>query len=427
MLSDLVGQLRAHARESLFANAYYLIANNFVSSALGFLFLTGLTRLFPEDVVGKTGALFASITLVALFSNLGLGYGLIRFLPNELRRRSGLLNTGLLLSAVAGIGGAGVLLAIERLRSGDSGFFASPLNASVLIVAGATMTASGVLNEAFVGLGKSRYVFVKDTAMAVVRLGLLLPAWLLSADLLGLLTVWTAAPVVGLLVGLVFLTPRAVRRYRVTEFASARAVMPMFGFATANHVTNLVWYVPRSVLPILVLAIAGAVPAAHFYATWTLILSIGVVPTSMALALFSHGSSRKGRLDRDARRVMKTALILGGVAVLAMVGLGKPILSLFGAAYAQEGWILLVLLSVAIFPFTVNIITMAVLRVRGQLWRMLLLVSVIALVTLGLSWGLLEPLGLPAVGIAWLAAHSLGATVAAWWLMRDTLPSSKAA
>jgi len=427
MLSDLVGQLRAHVQESLFANAYYLIANNFISSALGFLFLTGLTRLFSEDIVGKAGALFASITLVALFSNLGLGYGLIRFLPNELRRRSGLLNTSLLLSAVAGIGGAGVLLAIERLRSGESAFLASPVNMSVLIVAGATMTASGVLNEAFIGLGKSQYVFVKDTAMAVVRLGLLVPAWLLSAELLGLLTVWTAAAVVGLLVGLVFLTPRAVRPYRVTEFAMARAVMPMLGFATGNHVTNLMWQLPRSVLPILVLGIAGAVPAAHFYATWTLILSIGVVPTSMALALFSHGSSGKGRLERDTPRVMKTALILGGVAVLAMVGLGKPILSLFGAAYAQEGWVLLVLLSVAIFPFTINIITIAVLRVRGQLRRMLLLVSVIALITLGLSWRLLEPLGLPGVGIAWLAAHSVGAVAAAWWLMRGSMPSPETA
>src|SRR3990172_289079 len=82
------------ARYSLFCNAGYLMGVDVVNSLGGFLFWGIGTRVYPPESVGIAAAVLSSGTFIASLAGLGLGVGLIRFLP-ESKNPSRLLNTSL--------------------------------------------------------------------------------------------------------------------------------------------------------------------------------------------------------------------------------------------------------------------------------------------------------------------------------------------
>jgi O-antigen/teichoic acid export membrane protein len=87
----LTGALR-RLREPLYANAAYLFGVTAVSSLTGFFFLGIAARLYDPEAVGLATAGISAVALVAGIANLGLGNGLVRYLP-EARSPVRLLNT----------------------------------------------------------------------------------------------------------------------------------------------------------------------------------------------------------------------------------------------------------------------------------------------------------------------------------------------
>ena len=98
-LRTLIEQLRL----PLFRNAAYLWLNTIVLSGFGFVFWGTSARLYPADAVGYGASAIAAITLVAGLSHLGLGFGIIRFLPERRQSAVGLINSALLATAIASL------------------------------------------------------------------------------------------------------------------------------------------------------------------------------------------------------------------------------------------------------------------------------------------------------------------------------------
>jgi len=85
--------------DSLYKNSIYLILSTGVMAVFAFFFWMINTRLYSTEQVGIGTILLSIMTLISSFSNLGLGTGLIRYLPTSERKKM-LLSVGLLKKAL---------------------------------------------------------------------------------------------------------------------------------------------------------------------------------------------------------------------------------------------------------------------------------------------------------------------------------------
>ena len=96
---------------------------------------------------------------------------------------------------------------------------------------------------------------------------------------------------------------------------------------------------------------------------------------------------------------------------------GEEILGLFGPAYAHHGIHLLWVLTIASIPDAITNLYVPVLRVRGRLRAAGTLTMSMAGVALAGAWLAAPGGGLTGIGLAWLAAQSLGSA----WVAFDVL------
>ena len=74
------------SNDSLYRNSIYLMLNTGVMAVFGFFFWMINARLYSAEQVGIGTTLISIMTLISSFSVLGLGTGLIRYLPTSERK-----------------------------------------------------------------------------------------------------------------------------------------------------------------------------------------------------------------------------------------------------------------------------------------------------------------------------------------------------
>ena len=77
----------------LYSNALYLMIARVGAPLLGFAFWIRVARFYSPQDVGLASASIAAMMLLAAFSHLGLGVGLIRFLPHSGKSANSMINT----------------------------------------------------------------------------------------------------------------------------------------------------------------------------------------------------------------------------------------------------------------------------------------------------------------------------------------------
>ena len=88
---------------SLYRNAAYLAVSNGLGGLLGFVFWTAAANLYSTEEVGIASAIIAALGLIGAISNIGLGWGIVRFLPDDDKHASTIINTGLILCLVTSV------------------------------------------------------------------------------------------------------------------------------------------------------------------------------------------------------------------------------------------------------------------------------------------------------------------------------------
>ena len=92
-----------HAKQSsLYGNALFLMLNSVVTSLLGFVFWHIMAANFTPNEVGIGSTLISLSTLLGTLSSIGLGLGLIRFVPLE-RNPCELVNTAFTITGIMAI------------------------------------------------------------------------------------------------------------------------------------------------------------------------------------------------------------------------------------------------------------------------------------------------------------------------------------
>src|SRR3990172_2254967 len=86
----------------LYTNVLYLWGNMLVVAVGGLGFWALVAALYRPDQVGLAAAAISALSLLAMISTVGLGMGLVSYLPRAGQRAPALLNSALLASSAGG-------------------------------------------------------------------------------------------------------------------------------------------------------------------------------------------------------------------------------------------------------------------------------------------------------------------------------------
>lgn len=409
----------------LYQNAFFLMSNSLARALLGFCFWNLMARYFRPAEVGIGSALVAAAGLVAVLGSLGLGAGLIRFVPEAGAQDGRLLNAACTWSATAVLFVVLIYLWGVHYWSPALRFlWSSPELVLLFAVAAVAMCWSSLVDQALLARREARLVLLKNSIIGLAAL----PLPVLVFGSLGGAGIFagTGLAVAGgvLLAGCVFL-PMAYPGYHPRLLWSHGLSNRVLPYSLANYAAVLFSSAPGFVYPLMVLNVLGAEQSAYFYIALMMSLIITIIPAGMAQSLFAEGSHDPVRVGRHCRRVLGLALVLTLPAVGAINLLGGWLLGFFGPGYAEQGTLTLRLLSLAALPMSVNLLFITMNQVQKRLGLVIAQTIFLSILALALGYWLLLFWGMAGVGLAFALAHLLVAVTVFVPLWRCTRPAGE--
>jgi len=412
----------------LYSNAFYLVIASAVTSLLGFVFWIIVARSYSPEDVGLASAVIAAMALVVCFADLGLGMGLIRFLPHSGKNANSMINTVLTTSMLLALTGAFIFIAGLSFWSPALLFLRqNPIYLATFVIFTIAYNMLLITGNTFIAKRRAGFVVTQNLIFSLLRLPLpiLLAAFFHS---FGIFASWGVSLWVALLLSIFLFLPRVQPGYRPFFTINKKVVNEIMRFSFANYFANIFWGVPTLVLPIMVVNLLGAEPTAFFYIAWTIATVPGIVSGALSTSLFSEGSHDEEGLGLNARRSLKISFLFLIPLVILILAIADKLLLLFGGPYATNATTLLRILAISALPLAINIIYLAIKRVEKKLRVLVGLTAFAAVVTLGLTYLLLPRMGINGAGIAWLTTQGIIAlgVVASWLKGRGAASRVKA-
>ncbi|MDT4992108.1 MAG: hypothetical protein QOH97_2000 [Actinoplanes sp.] len=360
----LMRTLRGHL--DLFLNAGSLMATTAITSLFGFAYWWLAARTAPTAAVGQASAAVSAMTLIGTIGMFGMGTMLISDLPGIRGRKWDLISTCLLVAGSAATVGGLIYVALAHLAiPGLKSALGSPAVTALLVIGIALNAMTLVLDEALVGLLQGPLQLMRNSWFSVIKLALLGLLAVLPLTLTGgeLLLTWVAGIVLSSAV-----LGRALRRRGMIDSLKPRVgLLRGRGRAAFDHnLLNLATYLPRAALPLVVTAVLSAAANASFYTAFMVLSFLAMVPGNVALTLFAVTSGDKAALRSKVRVGLLICLGIGLPASLFVFFLARPIMSIFGAQYAESAGSALAILALTYLPFVFHHFFLAISRVQGR-------------------------------------------------------------
>ena len=403
----------------LYANSVYLMARAVVGAALGLVFWIVVARLYPIGHLGLGSALISAATLLAFVASLGLGFGLIRFLPGAGRDAGALINSALAISGIIAVVIAIIFLAGVSLWSPALSFVReNPIFALAFIAFIAAATLAALVDEAFVGLRRAKFALAQDSLQCLLKVAVV-AAMAGPFRIFGIFASWGLAGAIALALSLFLFLPRLLPGYRPVPSLRRQVSNEMVHFSFANYVSNGLWMAPSWILPILVVNLLGGEANAYFFVAWGMAGLLFAIPTATSMSLFAEGSYDEKFLGRDVRRSLGLIALLLAPAIVVMLVAGDKLLLLFGREYSSEGTRVLSVLAFSALPMAINLVYLGIARVRKRLRSIIVVAATVAFTTLILSYLLVPRLGILAPAVGWLVSHGVVALVVVPTIWKD--------
>ena len=391
---------------SLYNNAFYLMLNTICTSVLSFVFWYIMARYFSSSDVGIGSALYSASGLVVSFAGLGLGIGLVRFVPEIKDSVVRLINSAFTLNGFAAIVGSLIyLVGVNHWAPALSFLCQNYWSASFFVLFTVSTSLSNILNQSFIAARTCNYVLWKNLLASLLKLPL--PV-LVFASLggYGIFIGVGLASLVTVVVAIFFFLPKAYNGYSPRLAWDGEMLKQVLPFSFTNYLSGLLYNVPTFIYPLMILNVIGPEQNAYFYMAWMIAIVLRVIPDSLAQSLFAEGSHNPGRLgEGDGRRALLLAVLLTIPVAGVIALLGGWILHFFGPDYAQNGTGVLQILVLSMIPLCVNSFFMTVNQVKKRAPLIIGQSAFIAIISIGLEYWLLCKIGIKGIGIAYLIAQ----------------------
>ena len=412
------GALRAavgHVRTPLYLNAYALVLSTLLTSGLGIIYWGLAARLYQVEVVGLSAALTSLLLFLSGVTQLNLRVVLIRLVPEagggtrRLVGRAYLVALGT--AGVASLVVYGLAIALDSPWTALEGL---ATGAGLAFLALSTMALSlfNLQDGVIAGLRRTIWVPFENGAYAVAK-NVLLVALAGTLPALGIV-VSTTLPVMAAVAVVTWVLFRhwIPAHARVGEDrAIAMERRAVLGFIAADSVGALFALASTTLVPVLVVAIAGPEQGAYFAMAWSVLIALNLFPVNIAASMTVETVHAGERPGAQLRRVMIHMARLLLPLMVGVIVLAPWILRIFGQAYADNATDLLRIATLGLAPFAINALALAMARLAGRAREILAIQASMALLTLGVGALLLPVVGLTGVALAWLVAQSLVAAV----------------
>lgn len=412
MATDLVRSVLNDLRTPLYRNAIYLMMNTALIAGAGFLFWFLAAQLLTPTQVGQALVLVSVATLLGVFSQLGFGTGLIRFLPGTTNDRNRMINSCLSLATlVAVVLATGMLLSADLWFSEGGEAIRLSALAPLFLLLVPMMAITTIVNNAFVAGRQAAYVLLKSVLYQATRLAtpLVLVALL---GVLGVLSALLVGHALALGVAFALLLPRVYPGYRPGPALDRTIVGDILHFSLGNYVGEVLAALTQPVLLLLIAGLLGSAEEAAFFGVpWLIATLLFAVPLMTGVSLYAEGSHFEDRLRKDMLRSLRFLLPLLAAGILFLYFAGGWILALFSPAYAAEGTRLLRILTLSAVFVAVNYIFLSVARVKKWIKAIIALMAAIVGGTLALSFWTIPAYGIDGAGYAWMIANAAVAGV----------------
>lgn len=392
---------------SLLRNGYALIANSGLSAVLGLAFWFLAARYCSQEAIGLGGAITATIVNLSNAAQLNFGNLLVRFVPTIGARAGRLILFAYATSVVASVIVAAAFLLVVGAFMPKLGVLTENLGIITwFMVTVAIWSVFALQDSALSGLRQSIWVPVSKTIYQVIKIAMLVPLALVGLGWEAIALSWTAPVVVFVLAVNLLIFRRLLPNAGPGDLhqLDRRAMARFFGWDYIGSVSMMVAW---TATPLIVLNLVGAAGSASFFVAWTIFTSLYYIGSSMGLSLLAEGASDAGRLrSLAADAAVMSVLPLLGLVVLMLV-FAHPVMSVFGAAYADEGASILRVFAVASVVSAVLSIYLSIARTKG--WMRSVAAAEVSLTVLALAAGVIlvrieGPIGM---ANAWLLAMLL--------------------
>jgi len=405
--------IRSHAGAPLYRTAYALILSDGASAALGILYWALAARFHTTRQVGIDSAAISTMMFLAGLAFINLRGTMLRYIPCAGANTQGLvgraylvsLGMALAFSAAFLAGGSWLGLRVSFLEG-------QPVFMTWFVVATMAWSIFSLQDSVLTAMRQAVWVPVENALFGLAKI-VFLVAFAALAVSHGIFLSWSLTAVLALAPVSYLIFRRLVPRHASATAGQAAPfrMREIVRFAAGDYFGALFGLMTTTLMPIIVISVAGATANAYYYLAWTIALPLLFISANMAVSLTVEGARDQASLASFTRRalVQITRLLIPAVLV---VTIGAPlILRLFGPNYAAESTILLRLLALAAIPYGVNALFLALARVRRQLGRVIGIQGAQCILILGISYALLPAVGIAGVGVAWLVGQSAVAAV----------------
>ena len=275
-----VADLLEHVRDPLYRNAYALVMNTAVSSALGMLYWVVVARLYPPEDVGRGSALISAIVFLSGVAQLNLRPVLGQFIPVAARSTRKLVaGSYVAASFVALVVGAVFLVVIQVL--GDDDVFrtvvGSPALAATFVLVIALWCVFNLQDGVLIGLRRAIWVLVANSIFGVGKIVVVAAlAGAATASFVSIVGSWIlpmilAVIAVNVLVFRRWIPAHTVAHPETSDLVSRRRIA---SFVAGDYMGSLFAIAYASLLPVIVIARTDAATGAQFYIVWIIASSL---------------------------------------------------------------------------------------------------------------------------------------------------------
>lgn len=403
-----------HLDTPLYRNGYALVVTAGATSVLGFLYWLIAARQYSVADVGRNAALISSMTFLANLAHLNLTNGLNRFVPTAGARTSRLIASSYLVAGGLAAVAALVYVGGINLWSPELTNLVreSPLAVAAFVAATVVWVIFQLQDSVLIGLGRSDLVLVENVAYGVVKI-VLIAALATALPSEGIFASWTIPLIVIVVPVNLIVFRRLVPRHRDDRTALVEPLhsRDLGRYLTADYFSSVLWTATTSLLPVVVLAVAGAKQSGYFYISWTIAYALYLLSRSLGMSLVTEGARAPQRLYEFALRTLAQCgkIVVPLAVVVALIS--PLILRILGSDYVDGASVVLPLLVLSSIPNTVITTFLSAARVQRRMRAVVVVTAAMSISVMGLSVLLLDRYGLAGVGAAWLLVQSVIAAV----------------
>lgn len=402
--------LRSHFQVPLYRNAYALIVNTGLTSALGALYWIVAARAFDSKEVGKATALVSTMMLLSAITQANFTSVLIRFLPRAGGATKRLISGSYLIAGSIAVVGTVLVLGVAAFVAPDG----NVLNMSVPMACGFVVSTViwsifSLQDSVLTGLRRSMVVPIENAVYGAAKIIALLMIASGMDDAKGIFASWTI-PTFAALLPINWLiyrryAPEHQRRTQPDEQPLDRKRIAKF--IAGDYAAGLFAQASSTLLPVIIFGIAGSKATAYFYMAQTIGTALDRTSLSLSSALTVEAASDEAKMAEYTRSMVRRGLVLVG-CLAAVVIVGAPfILSIFGGEYADHATGLLRLLALASVPRVFSVVYGSVARMQHKTHHIAMITFTQATILIGGTFLLVPWMGLVGTGVAALLSQAL--------------------